>query len=260
MLRIKLKMSTTFHPQTNEQTKKTNQSLKQYLKHYINNIQSNWMKLLFMTQLTLNVKISNITKMTPFFANFEKKSNLFEKSRNEVSIEATIKKGNTIITIQDNIRKMQASSTIYQNKKRKTTSLLKKRNKVYLFTKNLKINKGRSKKFDHVKVEPFFIKVAKGRVNYELNFFSDAKIFLVFHVFVLKLTHSKTSIQITFRYQSQENQEYEVERILRQRCQQYLVKWKGYFTSKNTWESRQNFMNCRWALHNFHSNQLQDNR
>ena len=37
LLRIKLKMSTTFHSQTNEQTKRTNQSLKQYFKHYINN-------------------------------------------------------------------------------------------------------------------------------------------------------------------------------------------------------------------------------
>ena len=37
MLKIKFKMSITFHSQTNEQTKKTNQSLKQYLKYYINN-------------------------------------------------------------------------------------------------------------------------------------------------------------------------------------------------------------------------------
>ena len=34
----KFKMSTTYHPQTNEQTKKMNQSLKQYLRHYINNV------------------------------------------------------------------------------------------------------------------------------------------------------------------------------------------------------------------------------
>ena len=37
MLKTKFKMSTTFYSQTNEQTKRTNQSLKQYFKHYINN-------------------------------------------------------------------------------------------------------------------------------------------------------------------------------------------------------------------------------
>ena len=101
---------------------------------------------------------------------------------------------------------------------------MKEVNKVYLLTKNLKINKKRSKKLDHVKVESFFIKVVKGRVNYELNFLVDARIFSIFHVFVLKLTHSKTSIQITFHYKSQKDQEYEVEQILRQQGQQYFVK------------------------------------
>ena len=219
ILRTKLKMSTTFHPQTNEQTKRTNQSLKQYLRHYINNIQSNWVKLLLMTQLILNAKVSNTTKMTSFFANFEKESNLFGRPRNQVSIEATIVKGDKIKAIQNNIFKMQKSSTTYQNQKKKTISLLKKKDKVYLLTKNLKINKKRSKKLDHVKVESFFIKDIKNRINYELNFFVDAKIFSIFHIFVLKSTHSKTLIQTKFRYKLQENQEYEVERILRQQSQ-----------------------------------------
>ena len=234
MLKIKLKMSTTFHPQTNEQTKKMNQSLKQYLRHYINNAQFNWVKLLLMTQLTLNIKVSNTTKVTSFFANFERESNLFGKSRNQISTKATITKKNTIKAIQENILKMQRNSTTYQNKKRKMTPLLKEGNKVYLLTKNLKINKRKSKKLNHVKVESFFIKNVKGRINYELNFSIDVKIFFVFHIFVLKSTHSNTSIQITFRYKSQKNQEYEVERILKQRNQQYFVKWKEYSTTKNT--------------------------
>ena len=177
-----------------------------------------------MTQLTLNAKISNITKATPFFANFGRESNLFERSRNQVSIEATMSRGDAIKRIQNNIFKMQKNSTKYQNKKRKTTPHLKKRNKIYLFTKNFKIDKRRNKKLDHVKVESFFIKIIKGRINYELNLFIDVKIFFVFYIFVLKSTHSNTSIQIKFRYQSQEDQEYEIERILQQRGQRYLVK------------------------------------
>ena len=210
-----------------------------------------------MTQLTLNVKVSNITRVTPFFANFEKKSNLFRKSMNQVSTKATITKGNAIRTIQKNILKMQRNSTTYQNRKRKMAPLLKEGNKVYLLTKNLKINRKRSKKLNHVRVELFFIKNVKGRINYELNFSVDVKIFLVFHISMLESTHSKTSIQTTFRYKSQEDQEYEVERILQQQGQRYLVKWKGYLTSKNTWKSRQNLTNCQQAFHDFHSNRRQ---
>ena len=251
MLRIKLKMSTTYHPQTNEQTKKTNQSLKQYLRHYINNAQTNWVELLFMAQLTLNVKVSNTTKITPFFANHEREPNLFGKSRNQISTEAAITKGNTIKAIQENISKMQKRSTTYQNEKRKMTSLLKEGDKMYLLTKNLKINKKRNKKLNHVKVESFFIKVVKERMNYELNLFNDARIHFVFHISLLKSTHSNTSTQKTFRYKSQKNQEYEVERILREKNQQYLIKWKGYFTSKSTWEPLKNLGNCQQKLQEF---------
>ena len=155
-----------------------------------------------MTQLILNVKISNITKTTLFFANYEKESNLFEKSKNQVSIKATITKDNIIKTIQKNISKMQKNSTTYQNKKKKMTPLLKKKNKMYFFTKNLKINKRRSKKLNHVKIKSFFIKIVKERVNYELNFSNDAKIHFVFHISLLKSTHSNTLIQKIFHYKS----------------------------------------------------------
>ena len=119
---------------------------------------------------------------------------------------------------------MQIKSTKYQNKKRKITSLLKKKDKIYFYMKNLKINKERSKKLDHVKVESFFIKNVKELINYELKLLINVKIFFVFHIFVLKLTHSNILIQTTFRYQSQENQKYEIERILKKKNQQYFVK------------------------------------
>ena len=167
-----------------------------------------------MTQLTLNVKISNTTKITFFFVNFEKKSNLFEKSKNQISIETIMRKSNTIKLIQNNILKMQKNSTTYQNKKRKITFLLKEKNKIYFFTKNLKINKKKNKKLNYVKVKSFFIKNVKKRINYELNFSINVKIFLVFHILMLKFAHLNTSIQITFQYKSQKNQKYEIERIL----------------------------------------------
>ena len=180
-----------------------------------------------MTQLTLNSKQSETTKITPFFANFGKDLNLFELSRENKSAQSIMKRIDTLKKIHQNITAMQDTSVKYQNKKRKMTSQLKKKNKVYLSTKNLKYkkkNRKRSKKLDSVKVESFFIKTVKKPINYELNLSTDAKIFPVFHVSLLKSVDSDTSIQNTFHYEIQENDEYEIEKILNNQNQKYLIK------------------------------------
>ena len=100
---------------------------------------------------------------------------------------------------------------------------LKKRNKIYLLTKNLKTKKV-SKKLNHVKVGSFFIKQQKESVNYELNLFSNIKIHPIFHVSLLKSADSKTLIQNTFHFQYENENEYEIEKILAQNDQKYFIK------------------------------------
>ncbi len=87
---------------------------------------------------------------------------------------------------------------------------------MYLLTKNLKIRK-KSKKLDHVKVESFFIKEVKESVNYELDLPKDVKVFLVFHISLLESTDLSTPIQGTFHYHSQEENRFEVDRILKRK-------------------------------------------
>ena len=60
-----------------------------------------------MTQLILNVKISKTTKITSYFANFERKFNLFGISKNQISTKSTITREIAIKNIHDNIFKMQ---------------------------------------------------------------------------------------------------------------------------------------------------------
>ncbi len=60
-----------------------------------------------MTQLTLNAKISNITKITSFFVNYNKESNLFKKKRTYLSTQLVIKRVATLKKIHNNILKMQ---------------------------------------------------------------------------------------------------------------------------------------------------------
>ncbi len=176
-----------------------------------------------MAQLTLNAKISNTTKMTSFFANYNKEFNLFEEERKHLLAQSVIERVATLKKIHDNISKMQERSIRYQNKKRKTTPQLKKRDKVYLLIKNLKTRK-LSKKLNHVKVESFLIKKTKRSINYELDLLKDARVFLVFHISLLESANSITPLQNTFYFHSQKKKQYEVERILQQKDQKYLIK------------------------------------
>jgi len=146
-----------------------------------------------MTQLALNAKVSNITKVTPFFANYGKESNLFDNERRHLLTQSTIERVAMLKKIQSNISFMQKRLAKYQNKKRKMAPQLKEGNKVYLLTKNLKTRK-KSRKLNHVKVEPFFIKIVKGLVNYELDLPKDAKVFLVFHISLLESIDPSTPI------------------------------------------------------------------
>ena len=60
-----------------------------------------------MTQLALNAKISNIIKITSFFANYNKKLNLFKKERRHLLAQLVIERIATLKKIHDNISKMQ---------------------------------------------------------------------------------------------------------------------------------------------------------
>ncbi len=66
-----------------------------------------------MTQLTLNAKISNITKITLFFANYNREPNLFEEERKHLLAQLVIERVATLKKIHDNILMMQERSIKY---------------------------------------------------------------------------------------------------------------------------------------------------
>lgn len=94
---------------------------------------------------------------------------------------------------------------------------------MYLLTINLRTKKS-SKKLNHVKVGSFFINKVRGSVNYELDLFKDIKIHSIFHIFLLESADPITFIQETFHYETQEKDEFEIEKILDYNDQIYLVR------------------------------------
>ena len=138
------------------------------------------------------------------------------------------------------------------NKKRKSGPQLKEGDRVYLLTKNLK-SKRPSRKLDYMKVGPFLIEEVRSPVNYKLKLPTDTKIHPVFHISLLEPADSTTPLQETFHFEDEE--EHTVEKILEQRGQKYLIKWKDYDYTENTWEPFKNLANCQQLLQEFQQRQ-----
>ena len=174
-------------------------------------------------QLIFNSKHFDITKITSFYANFERESNLLNFKQSKILIDAVEKKIKILRIVYNNIMRMQQHFSKYVNKKRKIASLLKKENKVYLFTRNLKTKKS-SKKLNYVKIGSFFIKKIKRLKTYELNLFKEIKVFSVFDISLLELANPDIFIQKTFYFESDEEELYTMKNILKRKNQQYFIK------------------------------------
>jgi hypothetical protein len=238
------KLSTAFHPQTDGQTERANQTLEAYLRHYVNYSQDNWVELLPVAQIAINNMETEATKMTPFFANHGKWPNILLDPRPHPNADKAMAKAQEIAKLHNeivsNITRNNARIATTRYDQRKNGPQLGKGDRVYLLTKNLK-TKRPSKKLDHVKVGPFLITEKRGAVNYKLDLPPDAgKVHPVFHISLLEPADDSIPLQTTFGLTSEEDRQYEVDKILGRRGQMYLVKWKGYEDSENTWEPRSN--------------------
>jgi hypothetical protein len=255
----KKKLSTAYHPQTDGQTERVNQTMETYLRIYCNQQQNNWVSLLPMAQMAYNNKKSEATGISPFFATHGRHPNLFTRSfDSNIQTESAIASVEALKEVHqkslENIAKAQSRSISYVNQKRKTAPLLKEGDKVYLRTKNLRTRRP-TKKLDKVKVGPFFISKQISAVNYRLDLPKDAKIHPVFHISLLEPADPRTPVQKDFHYQADGEDEWEVEKIVQHRNRddgdEYLVKWSGYPESESTWEPATNLTNCRQLLAQF---------
>jgi len=70
LLKVKGRLSTAFHPQTDGQTERMNQTIEQYLWIYCNYQQDNWYTLLSLAEFAYNNAYQSTIKCSPFFANY----------------------------------------------------------------------------------------------------------------------------------------------------------------------------------------------
>lgn len=65
---IKRRLSTAFHPQTDGQTERQNQTLEQYLRYYCSEQQDDWAELLPMAEFASNNSVSATLRVSPAYA------------------------------------------------------------------------------------------------------------------------------------------------------------------------------------------------
>lgn len=70
LLQVDHRTSTAYHPQTDGQTERTNQTLETYLRAYVSYQQDDWVDYLPLAEFAFNSHVNSSTNQTPFFANY----------------------------------------------------------------------------------------------------------------------------------------------------------------------------------------------
>jgi hypothetical protein len=82
-----------------------------------------------------------------------------------------------------------------------------------------------------------------------------SKLHPVFHISLLEPAPKNAKITENMEIDDDTKQEYEVEKILNHKRVSgkpyYLVKWKGYDTSENTWEPIKNLTGCHQLIQQY---------
>jgi hypothetical protein len=254
-------LSTAYHPQTDGQTERINQSLELFLRLYVNYQQDDWVSWLPFAQLAINNRSSATTGLPPTLPLFgyTPKVHPLSPPTGISGLTATADTfKNLLITCQANITAAAHRMSRHYNRSRIDRSF-RRGELVLLRTKHLRVDRP-SKKLANPLAGPFKIDRPVGRVAYRLDLPATWKVHPVFHVSMLEEYHTTTRSSIhapQARTLEDNREEFEVEAILDSRWNrrrlQYLVKWVGY--AKPTWEPDTNLDGATELVIEFHQQQ-----
>ena len=238
------RVTSAYHPNTNGQTERMNQTLILSLRKHCEAHPSDWFKWLPFILMSYRTRVHSATGLTPFFLMFGREMLTFNnwhhnKDINEVlavekrtaeiknHFEANIPQ--TIVKIKakqkSQIATQNATNTILSTPLPKDTT-------VYVR------NEGLLGKLEPRFKGPFLVNNQTNSGNYKLRDMSGAVLEKSYPIEKLKLSQDDDTNNI-----------YVIETILNDRVfrqkQQYLVKWKDFPTSSNSWENESNFVSLK---------------
>src|SRR6266480_3721935 len=99
-LKIKLDMSTAFHPQTDGSTEIANKTIIQILRNWVSTKQDNWVQHLPLVAYTINIATNDTTKILSFYLRYGHQLKFLPDSYIKTSIPATDEFLNALLAVQ----------------------------------------------------------------------------------------------------------------------------------------------------------------
>lgn len=268
-LNVELRLSTAFHPQTDGQTERTNQSLEAYLRIYCAYNQDDWSTLLPQAAFAYNNSVHSAIKTTPFFMNHGFHPRWTEEITTTTAIEVPAA-SKVVIDLDamhsecsEYIAKANEQYEDQANRDRMEAPLFEVGDSVLLNMKNVK-TKRPSRKLDIKHGGPYVIEAKVGSHAYRLRLPKGVRLHPVFHVSMLEPFHPPTidgqAVPKPTPIEVDGELEWEVSKILdsryfgRYRKLQYLVEWAGCEGTPDaqSWEPANNTANARELYAEFH--------
>jgi len=242
LLGIKPRMSTAFHPQTDGQTERLNQTIEAYLRSFVNHDQDNWVDLLPMAEFAYNNSVTTPTGVSPFFANFGFNPSSTDPAAVNTLHPASKAYAHWMSTVHEETRKAlsiaQERMRKYADRKRQDAPPYKVGDLVMLSGRNIKTRRP-SRKFDHKNHGPFQVEKVISPLAVRLTLPRKWKIHDVFHVSLLEPYRASDQREppnpaktLRDAEDVENSEEYEVDEVMaatkKGRRVLYLVKWLGY--------------------------------
>jgi Chromo (CHRromatin Organisation MOdifier) domain len=246
---IQQNLSTAFHPRTDGQTERMNAWVEQYLRPWTSNRPHDWARLLPMAEFAHNSWKHDIARKSPheLLMGTHPQINI---QLIEENVPAAINRLRELAearqSAQERLQMIQKAKDdkTPRNPRGKTTEKLRKGSQVWLEGKNLLI-KGKRKLMPK-RYGPFTITEEVTPVAFRLDLPESMKVHNVFHIDLLSPYKETEAYGTPFARPppiiDKSEEEYEIDAILDVKKQkgrggglQYLVHWKGYPNSDNTW-------------------------